>query len=41
MNLFMCLEQTFGIDFSDGEFDVTLVDSVSEIVFLIDSQASK
>jgi acyl carrier protein len=41
MNLVICLEQTFGIDFSDGEFDVALVDSVSEIEFLIDSQASK
>jgi hypothetical protein len=41
MSLAMCLEQTFRIDFSDGEFDVALVDAVSGIEFLIGSQASK
>jgi acyl carrier protein len=41
MNLVMHLEQTFGIDFSDTEFDVALVDSMKEIELLIDSQAGK
>jgi acyl carrier protein len=41
MNLVMHLEQAFGIDFSDTEFDVALVDSMEEIELLIDSHASK
>jgi acyl carrier protein len=41
MNLVMHLEQTYGIDFSDIDFDVALVDSMNEIELLIDSQAGK
>lgn len=41
MNLVMQLEQTFGIDFSDIEFDVALVDSLKEMEVLIDSQSKK
>ena len=38
MNLVMYLEQAFGLDFSDLEFDVNLVDSVNEIEALVDSK---
>jgi len=39
MNLVMYLEQTFGIDFSDMEFDVDLLDSIAAIEVLVDSRA--
>jgi acyl carrier protein len=38
MNLVMYLEQAFGLNFSDLEFDVNLVDSVEEIEALVDSK---
>ena len=38
MNLVMYLETAFGLDFSDFEFDVQLVDSVNEIETLVDSK---
>jgi acyl carrier protein len=38
MNLVMYLETTFGLDFSDFEFDVHLVDSANEIEALIDAK---
>lgn len=38
MNLVMFLETAFGLDFSDFEFDVYLVDSVNEIETLVDSK---
>lgn len=37
MNLVMYLETAFGLDFSDFEFDVHLVDSVNQIETLVDS----
>lgn len=40
MNLVMHLEQAFGVDFANTEFDVALIDSVKEIELLVDSQAS-
>jgi acyl carrier protein len=39
MNLVMYLEQAFGLDFAELEFDVNLVDSVNEIEALVDSRA--
>ncbi|MBK7424922.1 MAG: acyl carrier protein [Propionivibrio sp.] len=38
MTLVMYLEEAFGLDFSDFEFDVNLVDTVNEIELLIDSK---
>lgn len=38
MNLVMFLEETFGIVFSDLEFDVERVDSVNEIEAFINSK---
>ena len=38
MNLVMFLEETFGIDFSDFEFDVSLLDSVDAIEAFVESQ---
>ena len=38
MNLVMYLEQAFGLDFSDLEFDVNLVDSANKIEALVDSK---
>lgn len=38
MNLVMYLEEAFGLDFSDLEFDVNLVDSVNDIGALVDSK---
>lgn len=38
MNLVMYLEEAFGLDFSDFEFDVELVDSVNEIEALVDTK---
>lgn len=38
MNLVMFLEETFGLDFSDFEFDVALVDSVNALEKLIDAK---
>ena len=38
MNLVMYLEQAAGLDFSDFEFDVNLVDSVNDIEALVDSK---
>jgi acyl carrier protein len=38
MNLVMYLEKTFGVDFADFEFDVTLLDSLNEIEKLVDSK---
>ena len=38
MNLVMYLEQAFGLDFSDFEFDVDLVDSVKEIEALVNTK---
>lgn len=40
MNLIMYLEESFGIDFSDFEFDVNLVDSVNDIEAFVDSKMS-
>lgn len=40
VTLAMHLEETFGLDFSDVEFDVSLVDSVDDIEALVDRQAS-
>lgn len=37
MNLVMYLETAFGLDFSDFEFDVSLVDSANDIEALVDS----
>lgn len=37
MNLVMYLEEAFGLDFSDFEFDVSLVDSANDIETLVDS----
>ncbi|MBL0353571.1 MAG: acyl carrier protein [Dechloromonas sp.] len=37
MNLVMYLEEAFGLDFSDFEFDVSLVDSAKDIETLINS----
>lgn len=36
MTLVMHLEEAFGVDFSDVEFDVSLVDSVDAIEALVD-----
>lgn len=38
MNLVMFLEESFGIDFSDVEFDVGLLDSVDAIENFVESQ---
>ncbi|MDD2743430.1 MAG: acyl carrier protein [Rhodocyclaceae bacterium] len=38
MNLVMFLEENFGIDFSDFEFDVSLLDSVDAIATFVDNQ---
>jgi acyl carrier protein len=38
MNLVMFLEESFGIDFSDFEFDVSLLDSVDAIEAFVESQ---
>lgn len=38
MNLIMYLEESSGIDFSDFEFDVDLVDSANEIERFVDSR---
>lgn len=38
MNLIMHLEESCGIDFSDLDFDVALVDSVNDIEALVDSK---
>lgn len=37
MNLVMYLEEAFGLDFSNFEFDVGLVDSANDIERLVDS----
>lgn len=37
MNLVMYLEEAFGLDFSDFEFDVSLVDSTNDIEALVNS----
>lgn len=39
MNLVMFLEENFGIDFSDFEFDVSLLDSVDAIESFVESQS--
>jgi acyl carrier protein len=39
MNLVMFLEETFGIDFSDFEFDVSVLDSVDLIEAFVDARA--
>lgn len=41
MNLVIYLEQTFGVDFSNQEFDVELVDSFDAIESLVNSQAGR
>lgn len=41
MNLVMYLEEAFGLDFSDFEFDVDLVDSVNAIEVLVDSKMGR
>ena len=38
MNLVMYLEQTFGIDFANVEFDIELVDSVDAMESLVDTR---
>jgi acyl carrier protein len=38
MNLVMFLEESFGIDFSDFEFDVSVLDSVDLIEAFVDSR---
>lgn len=38
MNLVMFLEENFGIDFSDFEFDVSVLDSVDLIETFVDSR---
>lgn len=38
MNLVMFLEEAFGINFSDDEFDIDLLDSVDDLAALIDSK---
>ncbi|MBL8425700.1 MAG: acyl carrier protein [Candidatus Accumulibacter phosphatis] len=38
MTLVMYLEEAFGLDFSDFEFDVNLVDSVNAIEVLVDAK---
>jgi acyl carrier protein len=40
MNLVMYLEEAFGLDFSDFEFDVSLIDSANDIETLVDSMQS-
>lgn len=40
MNLIMYLENSFGIEFSDFEFDVNLVDSINDIEAFVDSKTS-
>ena len=37
MNLVMYLEEAFGLDFSEFEFDVSLVDSTNDIEALVNS----
>ena len=39
--LVMFLEETFGIDFADVEFDVELIDSVDAIAGLLDEAAAR
>jgi acyl carrier protein len=39
MNLVMFLEENFGIDFSDFEFDVSVLDSVDLIEAFVDARA--
>nr|WP_314631457.1 acyl carrier protein [uncultured Noviherbaspirillum sp.] len=39
MNLVMYLEQTFGIDFANVEFDIELVDSIDAVEALVDARA--
>lgn len=39
MNLVMYLEQTFGIDFANVEFDIELVDSVDAMESLVDTRS--
>jgi acyl carrier protein len=38
MNLVMYLEQTFGIDFANVEFDIELVDSIDAMESLVDTR---
>lgn len=38
MNLVMFLEESFGIDFSDFEFDVSVIDSVDLIETFVDAR---
>ncbi len=38
MNLIMYLEEAFSLDFSDFEFDVSLVDSLNGIQALVESK---
>lgn len=38
MNLVMFLEENFGIDFSDFEFDVGVIDSVDLIATFVDAR---
>jgi acyl carrier protein len=38
MNLVMYLEEAFALDFSDFEFDVSLLDSVDAITALVESK---
>lgn len=39
MQLVMQLEEAFGIDFSNVDFDVSLIDSVNEIEAFVDAHA--
>lgn len=38
MNLVMFLEEAFGINFSDNEFDIELLDSVDKLSAFVDSK---
>lgn len=38
MNVVMYLEESFGLDFSEVEFDVELLDSLDAIVALVDEK---
>jgi acyl carrier protein len=38
MNLVMYLEQTFGIDFANVEFDIELVDSIAAMETLVNTR---
>lgn len=40
MNLVMHLEESFGIDFSEREFDVELLDTVNAIAALVAARAA-